>query len=182
LFIAIDLPENLKEKILGVIKNFDKTVANINFVTDENLHITLKFLGEVREDDVNSIVNILSNIAKEKEEYNLNVNGFGFFGNPKFIKTLWLGIHEGKNETIELMEDLNVKLENVKREDFKPSPHLTVGRVKTADNHSGLINEIRKLKDIDIGTFHVKEITLKKSVLTPEGPVYSDIKSFQLGG
>ena len=91
-------------------------------------------------------------------------------------------MHEGKNETVKFMEDLNVKLEYIKREDFKPSPHLTVGRVKSAENADGLLNEIRKLQDVDIGEFFVKKIVLKKSVLSPEGPVYSDIKSFQLGG
>ncbi|MBU0530300.1 MAG: RNA 2',3'-cyclic phosphodiesterase [Nanoarchaeota archaeon] len=181
-FVAIDLPEDVKNKISEFINGFDKNVADIKFVDPKNLHITLKFLGEVREDSVKQIVNVLSDYVPKSFSYKLHIAGFGFFGSPKFIRALWLGLKEGKNETIQIMKDLNKKLDHIRHEDYDLSPHLTIGRVRNSHDADALLSQIRKLADVKIGEIQVDTIKLKKSFLTPEGPMYNDIELFQLGG
>lgn len=181
LFIAIDLPDGMKKNIGEIIDKFDKTVAKISFIDPKNLHITLKFLGDLREDDVNSVVNILNEYVENKRQFYLDISGFGFFGSPKFIRTLWLGIKDGKNETVQIINELNSKLHHIRREDFTPSPHLTIGRVKEGNNNDDLLYEIKRFMDVKIGTTRVNNIKLYKSILTPSGPVYTELNSFKFG-
>jgi len=181
LFIALDLPEEIRKRIKDIIDGFDKEVADIGFTDPDNIHITLKFLGELREDGVKQCVNHISEVVKHNQPYKLQVSGFGFFGTPNFIRILWLGISEGKSETIKIMKDLNVKLDYIKHEDYYPSPHLTIGRVRKVLDKEGLLNEINRLANVKIGEVDVNNINLKKSVLSIDGPIYTDIESFKLG-
>ena len=112
--------------------------------------------------------------------FDLNIKSCGCFPNKKVIKVLWLGLDEGSPIKV-LQGDLDREF---KKLGFKKErnfiSHLTIGRVKSPKNKKEIRHTIEKLEDIEIGTFTVSKIYLKKSTLTPQGPIYEDIKVFEL--
>ncbi len=180
LFIAIDLNKELKDKIKNIEDELKKLDLPIKFVEPENLHFTLKFLGEVSEERVKEIEKTVSEVLKDFKPFKVFIQDFGYFGSPNYIRTLWLGLKEGGKEIIEISEKLDEVLSYIRKNEHEPKPHLTIGRVKSNKNKEILLKEIEKLKNVKIGEFYVNKIKLKKSVLTKKGPIYSDLKVFEL--
>ena len=178
-FLAVDIPEEIKAKIRDIQKNFEKERFDIKFVEPENLHITLKFLGEVSEEEIEKVKRQVSSVVKDFSVFKIEMKEFGYFGNEKYIRTLWIGIGN-KERLIELINKLNKKLDYIRKDKHKPSPHLTIGRLKSGKNREYLLKIIEELKYVKIGEVYVKEIKLKQSILTPQGPVYRDIETFSL--
>ncbi|MFH1978734.1 MAG: RNA 2',3'-cyclic phosphodiesterase [Candidatus Aenigmatarchaeota archaeon] len=181
LFIAIDLPVEIKDRIKELVESLEETGADLNISNVDNIHITLKFLGEVREGDVTSVVKIISDITSSYDSFKTHIKGMGYFGNPKFMKVIWLGLAEGTDETINIITELNKGLEHIRQDDHKPSPHITLARVSSNIGREDLLSEIEKMKDVEVGEFSVNKIKLVKSVLRAGGPIYSDVETFTLG-
>ncbi len=180
LFIAIDVPKNISERIVQVQKILSSTGAELNFTKPENLHVTLKFLGEVNENLINKIKNEIKEVAKCFHVFRMDVSGIGYFGSKNFIKVIWADISSGREIIIKMIEMLEKRLNTIRKNEHNPAPHLTIARVKSGKNRDLLVNEINKLKNVKFGEVNVKEIKLKKSVLTPSGPIYQDIECFPL--
>ena len=179
-FLAIELDEDLVPKILDVQKEFKKTDANIKYVNSRNMHFTLKFFGNIDLDMAEDIGSAVEKVIKNYSSFDLNIRNCGCFPNKKVIKVLWLGLEEG-SPIINLQKDLDKefgKLGFKKERNF--ISHLTIGRVKSPKNKKEIRETIDKLENIEIGQMRVSEISLKKSTLTPQGPIYEDIKVFEL--
>ena len=172
-FVAIDLPESLKEKIFSIYP-YVKGVRG-KFVEKENLHITLKFLGEIQPNIVNKVKEALSQI--EFEQFKVRVKGLGLFGN----RVLWIGISTGFDNIVKLHEIIDKKLSELGfEEDFRFHPHITILRIKNILNRRDFEHFLEEFKNYEFGEFYVTEFKLKQSILRPEGPLYLDIKSFKL--
>ena len=179
-FLAIELDEDLVPKILDVQKEFKKTDANIKYVNSRNMHFTLKFFGNIDLDMAEDIGSAVEKVIKNYSSFDLNIRNCGCFPNKKVIKVLWLGLEEG-SPIINLQKDLDKefgKLGFKKERNF--ISHLTIGRVKSPKNKKEIRETIDKLENIEIGQMRVSKISLKKSTLTPQGPIYEDIKVFEL--
>ncbi len=179
-FLAIELKEDLVPKILDVQKEFKKTNANIKYVPCENMHFTLKFFGNIDEEMIGDISDSVEKVIKNYSSFDLNIKNCGCFPNKNVIKVLWLGLEEGSP-----IKSLQKDLDNgFKKLGFKKErnfiSHLTIGRVKSPKNKKEIKNTIEKLENIEIGQMTVSKICLKKSTLTPQGPIYEDIKVFEL--
>ncbi len=179
-FLAIDLAEDLKPEIADVQKEFKKTGANIKYVPSQNMHFTLKFFGNIDENMVEKISEAVEKVVKNYSSFDLSIGGCGSFPNQNTIKVLWIGI--GKNSRIaDLQKDLDSEF---KKLGFKKErnyiSHLTIGRPRNGKNKNQIKDTINSLKDLKIGTMTVSKISLKKSTLTPQGPIYEDIKVFNL--
>ena len=179
-FLAIELDEDLVPKILDVQKEFKKTNANIKYVPSQNMHFTLKFFGNIDEEMIGDISDSVEKVIKNYSSFDLNINNCGCFPNKNVIKVLWLGLEEG-SPIKSLQKDLDKEF---KKLGFKKErnfiSHLTIGRVKSPKNKKEIKNTIEKLENIKIGQMTVSKICLKKSTLTPQGPIYEDIKVFEL--
>jgi 2'-5' RNA ligase len=181
IFIAIDISEELREKIADIERKLHSNEFDVKFIEPKNLHITLKFLGDVKEEQINEICNVLEQVSKNFKKFKLFINGLGYFGSPKYIRVIWLGVENGESEIVSLIKILDEKLMHIRRNEFsRPSPHLTIGRVKTGRNREKLLQKINEFKDVKIGEMIVNEIKLKESVLTKKGPIYTDLKCFKL--
>ena len=179
-FLAIELDEELVPKILDVQKEFKKTNANIKYVPSQNMHFTLKFFGNIDLDMVDDISSVVEKVIKNYSSFDLNIKNCGCFPNKKVIKVLWLGLEEG-SPIKDLQKDLDKEFRKLgfkKEKNF--ISHLTIGRVKSPKNKKEIREAIEKLEDIEIGQMSVSKICLKKSTLTPQGPIYEDIKVFEL--
>ena len=179
-FLAIELDEDLVPKILDVQKEFKKTNSNIKYVPSQNMHFTLKFFGNIDLDMVEDISAAVLKVIKDYSSFDLNIKKCGCFPNKNVIKVLWLGLDEG-SPIKDLQRDLDKEF---KKLGFKKErnfiSHLTIGRVKSPKGKKEIRNAIEKLENIEIGQMTVSKICLKKSTLTSQGPIYEDIKVFEL--
>ena len=189
-FIAIPCQDELKDKILNFqdqIKNFGK----IKLVEKENIHLTLKFLGDVDENKIKDIIEILNSISNNKNNKNNNKNnkkfeinlcGIGAFPDENYIKILWVGVSSGSEEISSLQQQIDeqLKILNFKKEK-KFHPHFTIARVKflNSRNKGELQRVLKENSDTDFGEFEVCGFQLMKSELTSSGPIYSVIKFFE---
>lgn len=173
LFIAIDLPFEVKKKIVGVrelVKN-----SGIKWVEIENLHLTLKFLGEVEEDKVSGIEKSLRKIAKDFEPFIISLRDVGGFPNERESRVIWIGIQQGKERVYELNKEIEKAMEKLGfKRDNRFHPHITIGRVKR-----GRVN-VYGLKFHHPSIF-IKSFYLISSKLTPSGPIYTPLHEFRLG-
>jgi 2'-5' RNA ligase len=171
-FIAVELDPCLR----GLIRELQDLFScfNLKFVEPEIVHITLKFLGDVDESRIPLISSALDSITCEPFE--AIIGGLGVFPNPSNPKVLWLGA-AGKFRI--LHEDIENLLKPFKfeRDTREFTAHATLARVKSLnrDQKSAFINTIRECKDVQLGSMKVNKVLLKKSILTPEYPIYETL-------
>lgn len=179
-FLAIDLADDLKPKIADVQREFKKTDANIKYVPSQNMHFTLKFFGNIDEDMVEDISRAVEKVIGNYSSFELSIGGCGSFPNQNTIKVLWIGISKDSRIT-DLQKDLDKEF---KKLGFKKErnyiSHLTIGRPRNSKSRNQIKDAINSMKNVKIGTMRVNKISLKKSTLTPQGPIYEDIKVFNL--
>ncbi len=179
-FLAIDLDDDLKPKINRIIKEFKKTDARIKYVELTNLHLTLKFFGDIDTDGLDLLEEAISNVVSQFDSFKIKIKGCGAFPNTNRIKVIWVGIDDDA-----IINDLHDSLDKefVRLgfdEDRKFSTHLTIGRMKSAKSKNKVKSTIEEFGDVEVGEMEVAHITLKKSTLTPAGPIYEDLKIFEL--
>lgn len=178
-FIAIDV--NVTPNILNLLKDITNSNADVKLVEPQNIHITLKFLGDVQEDNIEEIEQIMKDSVKEIEPFTLKLSGTGVFPNQNYIRVVWIGIKDSEIiETISRSIDERLSQLDFKREKRGFSAHLTIGRVKTAKNKQLLLKAIERYKDFEFSTQEVNSIKLKKSDLTPKGPIYTTLREVKL--
>jgi len=173
-FIAVELPERFVSEILRIESMLD--TPGIKLVEPKQVHITLKFLGDISEDNVEPIASALSQVSCKPFE--ARIKGVGVFPKPAYIKVIWLGA-EGN------FEALHSEVERVLApfkfdKDHQFSPHATLARVKMLKEKAVLLEKIKKLENVDLGAMNVESITLKKSTLTPQGPIYETLREIKL--
>ena len=180
LFVGVGIPEELKEKIIETEIQI-QNLASVKPVEKENLHYTLKFLGEVGEKDIENIVKKIESVSKQAKKFKIHVKGVGYFGSPNFIRVIWIGCEEGKKELAEISKKLEEELKYIREDEYGFHPHLTIARPTDAKVKKRFLEKLEEIKNIDFGEFIVDKIVLKQSKLSPKGPIYSDYKVFNLG-
>ncbi|WP_296848219.1 RNA 2',3'-cyclic phosphodiesterase [uncultured Methanobrevibacter sp.] len=179
-FLAIDLDDDLKPKINKIIREFKKTNANIKYVDLQNLHFTLKFFGDIDTEGIDLIAEKIEKVIKDFDSFNIKIKGCGAFPNTNRIKVIWLGLDEDKILK-ELHDNLDKEFNSIGFDlDKKFSSHLTIGRMRSAKAKDKVKNTLDLYDGIDVGTMEVKTVTLKRSTLTPSGPIYEDLIEFRL--
>lgn len=178
-FIAVDIDYKIRHKIMELQKKIRELGVHVKLVEPQNLHFTIKFLGNVNDCEVESIASSLEKCTRKRTPFKIKISGVGYFGNPSRIRTLWLGVDEGKCEFVNFMKDVN---ESVKLGKFSSSPHLTIGRVKSGLNNDAILKFVREENNVNVGEMYINEVKLKSSMLDKGGPVYSDLKIFKLPG
>ena len=170
-FIAIEISN---KKILEKIQTFQKNLKiNAKPTRVDQIHFTLQFLGEIDDVKCQKIKDLLNKISFSQFDVSLkNVGGFPNLKNPRVI---WIGIEkDGAEKLTDLANEIGTKLTTIGFEkDKKFKPHLTVFRVKKKiENVSSIM---RDFEAMEFGTEIISQIKLKKSVLSPKGPEYSDL-------
>ena len=179
-FLAIDVDEDLKAKMYKIIKQFKKIDANIKYVDLENLHLTLKFFGDIDTEGIDLLSSKIESVVSNFDNFTVKIKGCGAFPNTKRIKVIWLGIDE--DEIVKKLHD-ELDKEFVKLgfdKDNKFSSHLTIGRMRNAKGKDKVKSTIEEFSEVEIGEMTVDKIVLKKSTLTPHGPIYEDLEIFEL--
>jgi len=185
-FIAIDLDDKeTKEKIISFSNRLITHQPRMKQVESKNLHMTVKFLGDIHESTAPKIYEILKEeINKELfkgKEFQFQLKGAGQFNRYSVIWIKLVGETEILQKAKDKVENLlytKLKIAKDKRTKFKP--HLTIGRLRFNKVDQSNFEKFKKVindnKDFDFGVFNVSQIKLKKSVLTPKGPIYYNYK------
>jgi 2'-5' RNA ligase len=177
-FIAIPCPDELKNGILNIQKSVVK-LGRMKLVERGNIHMTLKFLGEVGDNKIDELINALGFIS-ENESFAISLKGIGAFPGRGYIRVLWVGVDGGSDKISEIQEGIDRKLSSMGFEkDNRFHPHFTIARVRSIDLKR--VGEfLTKNSDLGLGKFTVRGIDLMGSKLSPDGPTYSVIHSFEL--
>lgn len=176
------MPADVKSKLGLLEEELKKASADIKWVEHNNIHLTVKFLGSVNEEDISMIVNIMQEICKKYKPFNLEIKGIGMFPVTRHPRVLWVGA-----EADEVIESLQREIEQgmtkvgIKEEDREFNPHLTLGRFKTTKGKEALLNIIDLHKKDSFGILNVSSIALMRSDLSPSGARYSRVAEVPLG-
>ena len=180
-FIAIELPELIKTILGEIQKELRKTGAHISWTKPANIHLTLKFLGDLDEKRVELLLQTTCQSVAEAKPFVLTTGDLGFFPNQKRPRVMWIGLGGDIPAITDLQEKLDRDLAAVGfPADDKPfSPHLTIGRFRTSKNINSLCN---KISEIDFGAiqFVVDHITVMRSQLDPAGAIYTPLEKCPL--
>ncbi len=181
-FIAIDIDEATRHQLVNAQQQLIETGAQLRLVEPQNIHVTIKFLGEVPEDKIPAIADAIRAAVKNIEPFDIHVRGIGVFPSLKYIRVVWAGVAEGRDHVIAIEQNLDRELEPL---GFRPErdfvPHLTIARVKTARHKEKLATLIEGMINAEFGVTHARAIELKQSKLTPKGPIYSTLARIELG-
>lgn len=181
-FIAVEVPAEVRNVIFKMQKQI-LDIEGIAPVKPENLHITLKFLGNQPQELMDSASKILSHKLSTQQQFHLGLNDVGYFPNENFMRVVWLGVNEGMKELTSLqslVDDVFSKYKFPREKDY--IPHLTIARVKHYSREP-----LEKMKQVISSSnfifpqFLIEFVKLMESTLTPRGPVYSMKESFKLG-
>ncbi len=176
-FIAFDIEEEaVLRNISNVQERLIRTGAGLRLIKPENIHITLRFLGDISITQVDDIHQEMEKISFVP--FDIEIKGLGAFPNMRRIRVIWAGIHRGIDELRGIFYQLESGLRNL---GFKPdpkgfSPHLTIARVKSGRNRDQLTRLIREFEDYEFGLVKAQCLRLKRSVLTSQGPIYSVLR------
>ena len=177
-FIAVEIPEDLRAKIAHASEILERSgLIKGSFVSKENLHLTLKFFGNISEEDLEKVKNKLKEIHFHK--FDARTEKIGFFPSEDYIKVIWMGVAA---EELEMLHNLlSESLKGFKSEDKKFESHLTIARVNAIKNKD-LLREKLKTLNVKSEKFSVDKFSLIKSELTSRGPMYRKISDFNLFG
>lgn len=184
-FIAIDLDPEIKRTLSLLVDELsvqDKERRSVKWIRKEGMHLTLKFLGEIKKEEVLQIENALKNTVKKFSPFSLKVKGSGSFpAGKKSPRVFWVGIEEEKSLKAlqSLIEDEMEKL-GFPKERRVFHPHLTLGRVKIFSSLGPILAQLDTYKERYFGEMLVKRITFFRSILKPTGAEYSILSEFEL--
>jgi len=183
-FIAVELPDEVRGALSQIQERLRESVGGVRWVQPASIHLTLKFLGDIRPEQVQPIAAAAARAIQGEPPFTLGVSGLGAFPNPRKPRVIWVGI-EGDVERLGRLETrLEGALEPLgfPREQRAFRPHLTLGRVKDPRRPPDLT---RALADVTVPTcnsFDVDEILVYKSDLRPTGAIYTKLQHLPFAG
>lgn len=181
-FIAIDVKEELVlERIQRIQQDLHMTGANLKIVVPQNLHFTLHFLGSIESQLISQLQSIIQEI--DIPAFEAELSGIGCF-RPSRPRIIWIGVSKGDENFIQLQDLLAKRLreQQFHVERRKYSPHLTIARVRSGAQRIQLLQVLDQHANFEFGQIRVSAVRLKKSTLTPRGPIYEDIETKTLSG
>jgi len=185
LFIAIDINERIR-KALGDLqqqlqKKADIKKGDVKWVRPDDIHLTLKFLGEVEDEKVAEVCNITKDVAARHKRFELKIESVGYFGG-KSAKVLWVGAGEGTNNLQVLQKELEeqLALAGWPEETREFAGHLTMCRIKDPKAGVKLAQMTEEYRDFKLGVISADSVVVYKSDLMPSGPVYTVLGDYKL--
>jgi 2'-5' RNA ligase len=180
-FIAIDIDENNRAALGDLQQQLQSKVdvkrSDVKWVKPENVHLTLKFLGEIKDEQVVDVCNIVKEVAVRHNSFELGIESVGHFGG-RSARILWVGTGEGRENLLELQKDLEQQLTSAgwPAEKRAFSGHLTLCRVRNPRAGFKLVQIVEQYKDFKVGIMSADSISVYQSELTPAGPIYTVLR------
>ena len=179
-FIAIEIDDTSQKSLLKIQDELKDHHLEASWVKTANIHLTLRFLGEISNELVGKVSESLSQITPRYPVFEFEMSQVGAFPTTQSPRVVWVGCQDENNILTRIYQDIETNLTNlgIVPDDHKFSAHLTIGRIKSRKNTEQLKGFFDKNKDIRFGTQKVNVLTLFQSTLTPAGPIYNPLGKF----
>jgi RNA 2',3'-cyclic 3'-phosphodiesterase len=184
-FIAIDIDKKIKGALSSLQRQLqdgiDVKKGDVNWVNPDNIHLTLKFLGEIKDAKVAEVCNIVKDVAGRHKSFELDIESVGHFGG-RSPKVLWVGTGKGEGDLLELQEDIekSLVLAGWPQETREFAGHLTLCRIRHPAAGMKLAQVSEDYKDFKLGTMEADSVCVYRSELKPTGPVYTLLGNYKL--
>jgi len=177
LFIAIELSAQIREALGQAQSHLKYAGADVKWVEKDNIHLTLKFLGEVPEEKLERIKNSLDEIGKSSKPFEISIKDIGAFPNTSSPRVIWVGLDKGTAESNTLAGNIDEAMSKLgfQKESRPFTAHLTIGRVRSAKNREALKEKLHSCQFPVVSSQLISSIALFKSALTPKGPIYTKL-------
>lgn len=178
-FLAFDMQDDtILNRIATAQKLLVQTGADLKLVPPQNIHITLRFLGDISPSMAEKIFEVMKKI--QFTPFTVQIQGLGVFPSLNYPRVVWAGMTKGADELEKIFSQMEPKIQEL---GFEPdphgfSPHLTIARVRSGANKAQLGELISKKKEYDFGAVNAACLCLKRSELSFKGPSYSTLKEF----
>ena len=182
IFTAVALPDSLKDGVWESFRTVRESYTGIKWVERENLHLTVRFFGEVAENTVTLIRDATEQVAGSHEAFSASLGSAGTFPERGSPRVLWVGLDQGRETFLSLgaAVERSYRESDLGSSDKKLSPHVTVARVKQRGVPRRIVEEIRTLT-FPGEEFRISSIRVYESVLRPQGPLYRVVADCALG-
>jgi 2'-5' RNA ligase len=176
-FIAVDIEDpNLVSKLISIRDAFVSTGAPMKPVEDQNLHITLRFLGEIPATMIDEVYRVMASVKFRR--FRIRIAGVGAFPTTTRPRVIWVGVREGAEELARIHAEIE---RGLRRLGFRPEkeefvPHITLARIKGSRNIDRVVKLLNQFADVEVGEMVVDRIRLKQSILTRSGPIYRTLR------
>jgi 2'-5' RNA ligase len=183
-FLAVPVDPAVLENLGSAVARIKPDLKEIRFVRTNNLHITLRFFGNITENDVEEIKRRINSVISGYKIFKIKIKSISAFPNMKNPRIIWAGIQDESGKLKFMAENLNRLLSGIgeKEEDRGFKAHLTIGRVRSRLNPEYFQKIIYPCINNDFGESTVNRIILYRSTLLPDGPVYDSMADFSLTG
>ena len=184
-FIAIDINEGIRAELRDLQQDLarraDVRKSDVKWVRPEAMHLTLKFLGEIKDRQVVDLCNVVQTVCARHAVFDFAVREVGSFGGQS-ARVLWMGAGLDCPGLLQLQEDLEEQLAQAgwPKEARKFSGHLTLCRIRNAKAGIKLAQITEQYKDVDLGAVRCDSVRVYQSTLTPEGPIYTSLGHYSL--
>lgn len=182
LFIAIELPGEIKQGLAKLQEQLKGGGAGASWTRPEGIHLTLKFLGEVPETKAPEIMSALTTAVRGTGKFRVEVRGAGAFPNVRNPRVLWIGVAGDLEKLAALQASVEGAMEGLgfESEGRKFSPHLTLARIKYLRPRDNWQRAVEGIRDVNLGGFEADRVSLMKSELKPSGAVYTEVGRVEL--
>ncbi len=181
IFLAAEVPGDIRKNISGFIGELKEMTGGVKWVNAENIHITLYFFGEVKENDYSNLLKYLEDIKSIVNPFEITIRRVSAFPSLNRPRVIWCGVDDGSKyllKTNSFVKNIVFKKSlNVNREEKEFKPHLTIGRVK-GHYSKDLVEKIMNNSEREFGSFVIEKFILFKSTLTKKGPIYEILKEY----
>lgn len=175
-FLAVEIPQRVRTYVWRTIEDEQQKGMPIKWVKVENMHITLKFLGDIDEPQQADISRTVKQITGQHEIFTVNLKDIGCFPDPKYPRVLWVGVEKGSEELCTLAREIDEQLVRLGfRKEKRFHPHLTIARMRKPC----VVDHILSHR-LETDTFKAEAVVLFKSTLTPHGPIYDPLERYPL--
>jgi len=184
-FVAVEIDEPVRQRAVVLIERLRAAIDGISWVAPQNLHLTLKFLGDVAASRVAEVSQTVRQAVASLAPFEFECRGLGAFPRIERPNNVWIGCGEGAQALIALAQRLDDGLSQLgfARESRPLVPHLTLGRLRRGGKApAGLIRLLRENAEFVAGRTCVRQVILFSSQLTPKGPIYTPLESAPLAG
>ena len=185
LFIAMDVPEEIKGAISVAMEDLRRSVEGVRWVKPENIHLTMKFIGDYEEEKLERLEEEVVKAALRSPRFTALLGGCGAFPSPAKARVIWVDMRKGGEEAAVAARKVDSRLGKIgiKRDSRPFRGHLTLGRLKKPRDCSDMIERMEKdLQGLFDMPFDVREMVLYRSILRPEGPTYIPLRRVELVG
>ena len=181
-FIAIELDPQLQAVLHQIQEDFKKIGADVRWIKAQNIHVTLKFLGEVPPERIDSVRDLMAKTLEGFKSFSMALTHLGAFPKIENPQIIWVGTTADRNSIQQIAQSLEENLKGIgfekEKRDF--DPHVTLGRMRSSINKFALT---KKMRDFEFPTTPhqlVNQIVLFKSTLSPQGPAYEALAKIDL--